>query len=88
MASTIGIPVHGTQVRTYGSVSLNSVDANGYPNDSLQLKYNTAATAAPGVGNDNTQGYAIGSEWWDTTNHHVYKCLNAATGAAVWVTLG
>lgn len=48
------------------------------------IKSNHAATAAPGVGNDNTQGYAVGSRWIDTTNDAEYVCLDASTGAAVW----
>jgi hypothetical protein len=42
------------------------------------------ATAAPGTGNDNTQGYSVGSDWIDVTNDDAYKCLDASTGAAVW----
>ena len=51
-------------------------------------KNNLAATAAPVVGNDNTQGYGVGSMWFDTTHSHIYGCTSAATGAAVWVLLG
>ena len=45
---------------------------------------NLAATAAPGTGNDGTQGYAVGSDWFDVTNDDAYVCLDASTGAAVW----
>lgn len=42
------------------------------------------ATVAPGVSNDNTEGYAPGSVWVDVTNDLAYICLDASTGAAVW----
>jgi hypothetical protein len=45
---------------------------------------NFAATTDPGVGNDNTQGYGPGSEWFNTTLSREWTCLSAATGAAVW----
>lgn len=43
-----------------------------------------STNTAPGVGNDNTQGYAINSLWTDTTGPTSYICQSAATGAAVW----
>ncbi|ANJ20687.1 virion protein [Dinoroseobacter phage DS-1410Ws-06] len=48
------------------------------------LQNNLAATTAPAVGNDNTEGYAVGSVWIDVTNDNSYVCLDASTGAAVW----
>lgn len=48
-------------------------------------KYNTAASAAPTTGDDTDDGYAVGSRWWDTTNDEEYVCLDASSGAAVWV---
>ena len=50
------------------------------------INHNLAAHGAPGVSNDNTQGYAIASHWVniDTTPHELYLCVNPATGAAQW----
>ena len=50
---------------------------------------NTSA-AAPGVTDDNTKGYVVGSQWVDTSvaPRRVYICTNAATGAATWVSAG
>ena len=48
------------------------------------IKSNQAASTAPGTGNDNTQGYAIGSVWIDTTADKAYVALDVSTGAAVW----
>lgn len=47
-------------------------------------KANLSATAAPGAGNDNTQGYVVGSVWVDTTNDKSYIAVDVSTGAAVW----
>lgn len=48
------------------------------------LRCNWAATVAPAVGNDNTQGYAVGSFWLDTTNDNLWACVDSSTGSAVW----
>lgn len=47
---------------------------------------NLAAAADPAVGNDNTQDYATGSLWINTTASpaRLWMCVSAATGAAVW----
>lgn len=42
------------------------------------------ATAAPGVGDDDADGFIAGSLWADRTNHKIYICKDNATGAAVW----
>jgi hypothetical protein len=42
------------------------------------------ATVAPAVGNDNTEGYSVGSLWVDVTANEAYRCLDASTGAAIW----
>jgi hypothetical protein len=47
-------------------------------------KNNFAATAAPSISNDNTQGYVPGSMWENINNGRVYVCVGSATGAAVW----
>lgn len=43
-----------------------------------------ATTTNPGTGNDNTQGYAVGSYWINTSTKEIFFCISAATGAAVW----
>ncbi|MAI17147.1 MAG: hypothetical protein CBC71_06305 [Rhodobacteraceae bacterium TMED111] len=46
---------------------------------------NLSATAPPTTSDDNTQGYSISSRWLDVTNDEAYVCLDASTGAAVWL---
>lgn len=48
------------------------------------LKNSFAETTDPGVSDDNTQDYQIGSLWINVTLDKAFICLNAATGAAVW----
>jgi hypothetical protein len=51
----------------------------------LALTNNFAATTNPGVSNDSTQGYQVGSTWINTTSQTLWQCVSAAAGAAVWV---
>lgn len=53
------------------------------------IKHNFNADAAPGVGDDFTQGYQAGSMWIVNTSGgaadgDVYICSDGAEGAAVW----
>jgi len=45
---------------------------------------NWTATTNPTVGNDNTQGYSVGSQWYNTVQNRYYTCVLAVTGAAIW----
>lgn len=47
---------------------------------------NFVATTDPGVGNDNTQGYSVGSMWVNTATSRVSVATSVATGAAIWST--
>lgn len=49
------------------------------------LTNNYGGTAAPGVDNDSTQGYEVGSTWVNGETKIVYTCVDATEGAAVWV---
>lgn len=56
---------------------------------SYQTFVSKTNSGAPGVSNDNTQGFVIGSQWVDTlaSPRVNYVCTDASTGAAVWVPL-
>ena len=53
-----------------------------------QARNNLAASADPGATNDNTQDFAPGSLWMNTTNNRLWSCQSAGTGAAVWYLAG
>lgn len=46
---------------------------------------NITATTDPGTGNDNTQGYSVGSTWVNVSAGRVFVAISVATGAAAWV---
>lgn len=50
-------------------------------------KSNFEATAAPDADNDNTEGYIVGSLWFDTNNSKLYIADSVGTGTATWVDL-
>lgn len=45
---------------------------------------NFAATVAPTVSNDSSQGYSVGSVWINVITDVIYVAANVAVGAAVW----
>jgi hypothetical protein len=45
-------------------------------------------TVNPTVNDDNTLGYYVGYEWVNTTTDTTYNCVDATTGAAVWLSGG
>jgi hypothetical protein len=80
---------HGAQtVGTLHAVATGSV--NGFMSSTDKTRFdgipktNFVATTNPGVGNDNTQGYAAGSTWINTSNGTEWVAISVATGAAVW----
>lgn len=78
-----------TNVAAAGAVMDGDFSANGLMTRTgagtySSFKYNYSASAAPGVNDDNTAGYAVGSAWIDTTADKSYTCVDATTGAAVW----
>lgn len=46
---------------------------------------NITATTDPGAGNDNTQGYSVGSTWVNITAGRVFVATSVTTNAATWV---
>jgi len=52
--------------------------------DAALAKCNFVAAADPGVGDDDGDGYAAGSLWFNTTGHKIFVCEDATTGSALW----
>lgn len=46
------------------------------------------ATTDPGVTDDDTAGFCVGSEWANKTSNKVWFCTDNTSGAAVWVEAG
>ncbi len=61
---------------TKAQVSLGDVE---------NLKVNLASAVNPTVDNDTTEGYVVGSRWFNTTGDREYVCLDNTDGAAVWI---
>lgn len=51
----------------------------------LAFTNNLSATTDPGVSNDTTQGYSVGSQWINTSTNRIWTAISVAAGAAVWV---
>ena len=75
-----------TIVLTSGATTGQILEAVGLKTFSLvNGKINYAGTAAPTAGDDNADGYRVGSMLIDITNDESYRCVDDSTGAAVWI---
>ena len=74
---SIAADTSGLTATQAAQVIAGAVDAQG-------ILPNYGAVVAPGTGDDETAGYAIGSVWVDTVTDLAYICVDASTGAAVW----
>lgn len=96
--SSFGGPIVATP-----SGTVYTPDANGYVNSVLYADINTlaslgftisnqrsniTATTDPGITNDSTQDYAVGSVWFNSTTGVEWRANSVAVGAAVWVPQG
>src|SRR5688572_5656026 len=48
------------------------------------IQNNYEATTNPGVGDDDADGYSIGSLWLNKTTGQQWTAVSVATGAAIW----
>lgn len=53
----------------------------------LDGRKSKVSTVAPGVTDDSSKGYEIGSHWWDTVLGVISTCTSATVGAATWGSL-
>ena len=81
-----------TDVRVTGDILTDTVLSAGLlgtdSSGTITAAGNLNATSAPLITDDNTQGYYVGSPWFDVTNDIVYFCVDNSTGAAVWIAGG
>lgn len=59
-------------------------DSSGIGGKTAVVQANLTATSDPAVGNDNTQGYGVGSSWFNQNTGRYFIARSVATGAAVW----
>ena len=52
--------------------------------DGIISKNNFNGATDPGIGDDIVDGYSVGSNWWNVTDHRLFVAESVATGAAVW----
>jgi hypothetical protein len=52
--------------------------------DSIICKSNFNGVTDPSVNDDVGDGYSVGSNWWNVTDHRLFVAESVATGAAVW----
>lgn len=52
--------------------------------DGIICKSNFNGAIDPGTGDDTEDGYAVGSNWWNVTDHRLFVAESVATGSAVW----
>lgn len=79
-AGSIIIDANGDHFRKLDSGSTTNVtEAN--------LKANLAATVNPGVSDDNTADYEVGSNWVNVTSDEAFIAVDVSTGAAIWKSL-
>lgn len=77
-----GPPGDGDLISTNNLSDLESVPA-ALVNLGL-TKNNPIGTTAPDEDNDETEGYSIGSFWYNLSAHTTYVCTDASEGAAFW----
>lgn len=74
-----GVQAEITRLRGEVDQAFLSLETDGH-----LAKFTTSATS-PTVNNDSSEGYSIFSRWVDTVLDREFVCLDASTGAAVWV---
>jgi hypothetical protein len=83
-------------VTNHGDVSLNTTHRSRTDNphnvtkaqvglgNLIDIKSNYTATSNPSNTSDITEGYSVGSKWYNITSKKGYECVNASAGSAEW----
>lgn|SRR5512138_29645 len=80
-SSVVGAVVGGTGVNASAYEGLIRFSGGV----ALELKSEFDAAVPPTTGDDENDGYAVGSRWIDTTAGKEYVCVDASAGAALWI---
>ena len=74
-----------TQFDTANNTAETEISVGVKGSDNFKRANYLTATTNPTVSNDGTEGYTVGSVWFNVTDSILYICKSSATGAAVWV---
>lgn len=78
--TTAGDGTGETAFSAFGKVNDNFIELyTGF------IGKNNVTTTDPGAANDNTQSYAVGSTWYNSSTGVIWFARSVATGAAVWI---
>lgn len=73
-----------TQFNTANNTSEPELSVGVKSSDNFKRANYLTATIDPTASNDGTQGYTVGSVWFNVTNGNSFICKDSSTGAAVW----
>ena len=73
-----------TQFDTANNTSETEISVGVKGTDNFKRANYLTATTNPTASNDGTQGYTVGSFWFNVTDSILYVCKDSSTGAAVW----
>lgn len=74
-----------TQFNTANNTAQPEISVGVKGSDNFKRANYLTATTNPTASNDGTQGYTVGSLWFNVTDSLLYICKSSATGAAVWL---
>jgi len=88
-ASNVRIDISGGGLSSSDTIkTLEQSKAIIKPIQDLDIKHNLAGAIAPAATDDEDSGYSVGSIWIDEIADKSYICVDAASTAAVWNTIG
>lgn len=68
-----------------GLVSSYDENEQGIDLPTLGIPNVNSSTSDPTASDDSSNGFQVGSRWWNTSSREEFVCLDASQGAAVWV---
>lgn len=77
-----------SQFDTANNTSETELSVGVKGGDNFKRRNFLTATTNPTVNDDNSDGYTVGSFWFNASTGTMYICKDSTVGAAVWVTQG